>query len=74
MLLLRKKGNPIGVNYGKVLPRFELGLPDSESGVLTVTPQDLGFNQTSGKTDPHAGVEQTLCMNVGPTPQLWPNL
>ena len=24
----------------KVLPRFELGLPDSESGVLTVTPQD----------------------------------
>ena len=25
----------------KVLPRFELGLPDSESGVITVTPQDL---------------------------------
>ena len=24
----------------KVLPRFELGLPDSESGVITVTPQD----------------------------------
>ena len=24
----------------KVLPRFELVLPDSESGVITVTPQD----------------------------------
>ena len=26
--------------FQKVLPRFELGLPDSESGVITVTPQD----------------------------------
>ena len=25
----------------KVPPRFELGLPDSESGVLTITPWDL---------------------------------
>ena len=27
----------------KVLPRFELGLQGSESGVLTVTPQDRRF-------------------------------
>ncbi len=26
----------------KVLPRFELGLPDSESDVLTTRPQDHG--------------------------------
>ena len=25
----------------EVPPRFELGLPDSESGVLTITPWDL---------------------------------
>ena len=25
-------------NIVKVLPRFELGLPDSKSGVLTITP------------------------------------
>ena len=33
---------PAGIKNrsGKVLPRFELGLPDSESGVITVTPQD----------------------------------
>ena len=28
----------------EVLPRFEFGLPDSESGVLTVTPQDRYHN------------------------------
>ena len=28
-------------SIGKVLPRFELGLPDSESEVLTITPYDL---------------------------------
>ena len=29
------------VGTKKVLPRFELGLPDSESGALAVTPQVL---------------------------------
>ena len=29
--------------FQKVLPRFELGSPDSESGVLTVTPQNPDF-------------------------------
>ena len=33
----------------KVLPRFELGLPDSESGVLTVTPQDQMSVQICGE-------------------------
>ena len=41
----RLKVEEIKVSYlkdlgNKVLPRFELGSPDSESGVLTVTPQD----------------------------------
>ena len=28
----------VGGTSPKVLPRFELGLPDSKSGVLTITP------------------------------------
>ena len=35
------KNTKKGEKKWKVPPRFELGLPDSESGVLTITPWDL---------------------------------
>ena len=34
----REKDIKICEKYLKVLPRLELGSPDSESGVLTITP------------------------------------
>ncbi|KAK4028090.1 hypothetical protein OUZ56_017268 [Daphnia magna] len=36
----QSKENDANVTGEKVPPRFELGLPDSESGVLTITPWD----------------------------------